>query len=112
MRRPTDSSLIEIDCVRVLGACRSPEAVGSWWWFGGETSAGERVPVNDFDIVVDGCVSNRAPVIGALVELWPIRRSIAARFEQPLAALIRQAASDRNGLDHRLALIEPATRSD
>ncbi|MFV0308785.1 MAG: hypothetical protein ACK5OX_13695 [Desertimonas sp.] len=51
-------------------------------------------------------------VTAALVELWPIRRSIAARLEQPLAALIRQAASDRVGLDERLAMIEQGTRSD
>lgn len=51
-------------------------------------------------------------VTAAVFELWPIRRSIAARLEQPLAALVRHAASDLDGLDDRLAMIERETGSD
>jgi DNA gyrase subunit A len=50
-------------------------------------------------------------VAAALLEMWPIRQSIAVRFEQPLATLIRAAASDPDGLDERLAMVERATPS-
>lgn len=48
-------------------------------------------------------------VTSALFGLWPIRQSIAARFERPLAALIREASADPDGLDERLTIIERGT---
>ena len=45
----------------------------------------------------------------ALFGLWPIRQWIAARFERPLAALIREASADPDGLDERLTIIERGT---
>lgn len=50
-----------------------------------------------------------AGVTAALFALWPIHQSIAARFERPLAALIREAAADPDGLDERLAMIQRGT---
>ncbi len=46
----------------------------------------------------------------ALFDLWPVRRSIAVRFGQPMAAMIRDAAASRGGLEERLVMIEKSAR--